>query len=79
MNVPGIEGGDGLAPVDVGVGFTAGADTGDGVPADEYGVAEPGAVGVEQLDGGAGGVEAPAVVDQLLGEVIAGEAWISLQ
>jgi hypothetical protein len=38
VNVPGVEGGDGLAPVDVRVGFAVGAETGDSVLADNSGL-----------------------------------------
>jgi hypothetical protein len=79
VNAPGVEGSDCLAPVDIGVGFTAGAGAGDGASADECGLAEPGAVGSEQFDGSAGGVKALRVVDQLLGEVGAGRHGVSLQ
>src|ERR1039457_6146455 len=46
-----VQGGDGVLPVDVGVGVPAGAGAGVDAAGDEAGPGQPGAMGADQLGG----------------------------
>src|SRR5208282_5759522 len=65
-----VESGDGLVPVDVGVGLSAGVGAGGDVVVGEAGVGEPSLVGADQLVGGARGGQPAGVGDQRVREVV---------
>src|ERR1035438_751115 len=62
--VAGVEGGDGVLPVDVGVGVPVGAGAGVDAAGREVGPGQPGVVGADQLGGGGVAGEAGGVGDQ---------------
>src|ERR1017187_1829947 len=62
--VAGVQGGDGVFPVDVGVGVPVGAGAGVDAAGGEVGPGQPGVVGADQLGGGGVAGEAGGVGDQ---------------
>src|SRR5450755_400419 len=60
----GVQGGDGVLPVDVGVGVLVGAGAGVDAAGGEAGPGQPGVVGADQLGGGGVAGEAGGVGDQ---------------